>query len=74
MDTYPYADYDAMSNWMKRAQRRISQLQHRGRDLGYRTRLHRLVAEGFKLSAPKNSNLKTVMDFSFFDKINTAKE
>ena len=26
-----------------------------------------------KLSAPKNSNLKTVMDFSFFDKINTAK-
>ena len=26
-----------------------------------------------KLSAPRNSNLKTVMDFSFFDKINTAK-
>ena len=26
-----------------------------------------------KLSAPLNSNLKTVMDFSFFDKINTAK-
>ena len=27
-----------------------------------------------KLSTPKNSNLKTVMDFSFFDKINTAKK
>ena len=26
-----------------------------------------------KLSAPKNSNLKTVMDFSFYDKINIAR-
>jgi glycosidase len=26
-----------------------------------------------KLSAPRNSNLKTVMDFSFYDKINIAK-
>ena len=33
-----------------------------------------VIAVGFaKLSAPKNSNLKTVMDFSFYDKINIAK-
>ncbi len=41
--------------------------------MGYRAGLHSLVAKRFKLSAPRNSNLKTVMDFSFFEKVNTMK-
>ena len=53
MDTYPYADYDAMSNWMKELNEEYPQLQHRRRNLGYRTGLYSLVANGFQTLCPE---------------------
>lgn len=73
MDTYPYADYDAMSNWMKEINEEYPNYNTVGETWVTEPAYTAWWQKDSKLSAPKNSNLKTVMDFSFFDKINTAK-
>ena len=73
MDTYPYADYDAMSNWMKELNEEYPNYNTVGETWVTEPAYTAWWQMDSKLSAPKNSNLKTVMDFSFFDKINTAK-
>lgn len=73
MDTYPYADYDAMSNWMKELNEEYPNYNTVGETWVTEPAYTAWWQKDSKLSAPKNSNLKTVMDFSFFDRINTAK-
>ena len=73
MDTYPYADYDAMSNWMKELNEEYPNYNTVGETWVTEPAYTAWWQKDSKLSAPRNSNLKTVMDFSFFDKINTAK-
>lgn len=73
MDTYPYADYDAMSNWMKELNEEYPNFNTVGETWVTEPAYTAWWQKDSKLSAPKNSNLKSVMDFSFFDKINTAK-
>ncbi len=73
MDTYPYANYDAMSNWMKELNEEYPSYNTVGETWVTEPAYTAWWQMDSKLSAPKNSNLKTVMDFSFFDKINIAK-
>ena len=73
MDTYPYADYDAMSNWMKELNEEYPNYNTVGETWVTEPAYTAWWQKDSKLSAPLNSNLKTVMDFSFYDKINTAK-
>lgn len=73
MDTYPYADYDAMSNWMKKLNEEYPNYNTVGETWVTEPAYTAWWQKDSKLSAPRNSNLKTVMDFSFYDKMNTAK-
>ena len=73
MDTYPYADYDAMSDWMRELNEEYPNFNTVGETWVTEPAYTAWWQKDSKLSAPKNSNLKSVMDFSFFDKINTAK-
>lgn len=73
MDTYPYADYEAMSNWMKELNEQYPNYNTVGETWTPEPAYTAFWQKDSKLSAPRNSNLKTVMDFSFYDKINTAK-
>ncbi|MCI1683373.1 MAG: glycoside hydrolase family 13 protein [Bacteroides sp.] len=73
MDTYPYADYDAMSNWMKEINEEYPNFNTVGETWVTEPAYTAWWQKDSRLSAPKNSNLKTVMDFSFYDKINSAK-
>lgn len=73
MDTYPYADYDAMSNWMKELNEEYPNYNVVGETWVTEPAYTAWWQKDSKLSAPRNSNLKTVMDFSFYDKINQAK-
>ena len=73
MDTYPYADYDAMSNWMKELNEEYPNYNVVGETWVTEPAYTAWWQKDSKLSAPRNSNLKTVMDFSFYEKINQAK-
>lgn len=73
MDTYPYADYDGMSRWMAELNDEYPNYNTVGETWVTEPAYTAWWQKDSKLSAPKNSNLKTVMDFSFFDKINIAK-
>lgn len=73
MDTYPYADYDAMSNWMREINEEYPNFNTVGETWVTEPAYTAWWQKDSRLSAPKNSNLKTVMDFSFYDKINSAK-
>jgi len=73
MDTYPYADYDAMSNWQKALTEEYPNFNTVGETWNTEPAYTAWWQKDSKLSAPRNSYLKTVMDFSFFDKINLAK-
>ncbi|MBE6287804.1 MAG: alpha-amylase [Mediterranea massiliensis] len=73
MDTYPYADYDAMSEWMKQLNEEYPNYNTVGETWVTEPAYTAWWQKDSKLSAPRNSHLKTVMDFSFFDKINLAK-
>ncbi|WP_321331685.1 glycoside hydrolase family 13 protein [uncultured Bacteroides sp.] len=74
MDTYPYADYNAMSNWMKELNEEYPNYNVVGETWVTEPAYTAWWQKDSKLSTPKNSNLKTVMDFSLFDKINKAKD
>lgn len=73
MDTYPYADYDAMSNWMKELNDQYPNYNVVGETWVTEPAYTAWWQKDSKLSAPLNSHLKSVMDFSFYEKANMAK-
>lgn len=72
MDTYPYADYDAISQWMAALNAEYPHYNVVGETWVTEPAYTAWWQKDSKLSAPRNSHLKTVMDFSFYDKINQA--
>lgn len=73
MDTYPYADFDAMAEWMKELNEEYPNFNVVGESWVTEPAYTAYWQKDSKHAAPRNSNLKTVMDFSFYDKINQAK-
>ena len=73
MDTYPYADYNAMSRWMKALNDEYPFFNVVGETWVTEPAYTAWWQKDSRLSYPKNSHLKTVMDFAFFDRINKAK-
>ena len=72
MDTYPYAYADAMSQWMKELDEEYPHFNTVGETWVTEPAYTATWQKDSKLS-DHNSYLKTVMDFSFFDKLNQAK-
>ena len=72
MDTYPYADRKAMSQWMKILNEEYPNFNTVGETWVTEPAYTAAWQKDSKLSKV-NSYLKTVMDFSFYDKINLAK-
>lgn len=72
MDTYPYADRKAMSQWMKILNEDYPNFNTVGETWVTEPAYTAAWQKDSKLSKV-NSYLKTVMDFSFYDKINLAK-
>ena len=71
MDTYPYAYADAMAQWMKELDEEYPHFNTVGETWVTEPAYTAAWQKDSKLSA-HNSYLKTVMDFSFYDKINRA--
>lgn len=72
MDTYPYADRKAMAQWMKTLDAEYPNFNTVGETWVTEPQYTASWQKDSKLSKV-NSYLKTVMDFSFFDKLNQAK-
>ena len=72
MDTYPYADRKAMAEWMKVLDTEYPNFNTVGETWVTEPQYTAAWQKDSKLSS-MNSYLKTVMDFSFFDKLNQAK-
>ena len=72
MDTYPYADADAMALWMKTLNDEYPNFNVVGETWVTEPPYTAAWQKDSKI-AKKNSYLNTVMDFSFYDKINQAK-
>ena len=74
MDTYPYADREGMARWMKELDREYPNFNTVGETWVTEPAYTAAWQKDSHLTtdAP-NSYLKTVMDFSFFDKLNQAK-
>lgn len=72
MDTYPYADAQAMAGWMKELNDEYPNFNVVGETWVTEPAYTATWQKDSKV-AKINSNLKTVMDFSFYDKINQAK-
>ena len=78
MDTYPYAYADAMAQWMKELDDEYPNFNTVGETWVTEPAYTAAWQDGFltphsTLHTPRRSYLKTVMDFSFFDKLNQAK-
>ena len=72
MDTYPYAFADGMAQWMKELDEEYPNFNTVGETWVTEPAYTAAWQKDSKL-AKTNSYLKTVMDFSFFEKINMAK-
>jgi len=72
MDTYPYAYAEAMAQWMKELDDEYPHFNTVGETWVTEPASTATWQKDSKLSA-HNSYLKTVMDFSFFDKLSQAK-
>lgn len=72
MDTYPYADRAAMAQWMETLELEYPNFNTVGETWVTEPPYTAAWQKDSKLS-DLNSYLKTVMDFSFFEKINAAK-
>lgn len=72
MDTHPYADYKAMSEWLEELNKEYPNYNVVGEAWVTEPAYTAYWQKNSKISAPHNSNLKSVMDFSFYEKINTA--
>lgn len=73
MDTYPYADREAMAQWMARLNEEYPNFNTVGEAWVSEPAYTAAWQKDSKLSN-MNSNLKSVMDFAFFERINQAKE
>ena len=72
MDSYPYADRDAMALWMKTLDEEYPNYNTVGETWVTEPAYTAAWQKDSRLT-DRNSYLKTVMDFSFFDKLNQAK-
>ena len=72
MDTYPYADRQAMADWMKVLNKEYPNFNTVGETWVTEPAYTAAWQKDSKLS-DINSNLKTVMDFAFFDRLSHAK-
>ena len=72
MDTYPYADRQAMSEWMKVLNQEYPNFNTVGETWVTEPAYTAAWQKDSKLS-DINSNLKTVMDFALFDRLSQAK-
>ena len=72
MDTYPYADAQGMARWMKRLDTEYPNFNVVGETWVTEPGYTAAWQKDSRLT-PNNSYLKTVMDFSFFDKLAQAK-
>ena len=72
MDTYPYADRKAMAEWMKVLNQEYPNFNTVGETWVTEPAYTAAWQKDSKLS-DINSNLKTVMDFTFFDRLSQAK-
>ena len=72
MDTYPYADRTAMAHWMEVLNDEYPNFNTVGETWVTEPAYTAAWQKDSKLST-QNSNLKTVMDFAFFDRINACK-
>ena len=72
MDTYPYADAKGMARWMKELDEEYPNFNTVGETWVTEPAYTASWQKGSRLSKD-NSYLKTVMDFSFFDKLAQAK-
>ena len=72
MDTYPYADRDAIALWMKTLNDEYPNFNTVGETWVTEPAYTAAWQKDSKLSKT-NSNLKTVMDFAFFDRLSMAK-
>lgn len=72
MDTYPYADAAAMAEWMRQLNEEYPNFNVVG-ETWVTEPAYTAAWQGGSKVAKINSNLKSVMDFSFFDKLNMAK-
>ena len=74
MDTYPYAYREPMADWMRELQEEYPNFNTVGEtwvtEPGYTAAWQK---DAHAIVGSPNSYLKTVMDFSFFDKLNQAK-
>lgn len=73
MDTYPYADAKGMARWMKELDEEYPNFNTVGETWVTEPAYTAAWQKDSKLSE-ENSYLKTVMDFSFFDKLSQAKK
>ena len=72
MDTYPYAYAEAMAQWMKELNEEYPNFNTVGETWVTEPAYTATWQKGSKLT-DNNSHLKTVMDFSFYDKMNSAR-
>jgi glycosidase len=72
MDTYPYAYAEAMAQWMKELNDEYPNFNTVG-ETWVTEPAYTAAWQGDSQLSTVNSQLKTVMDFSFYDKINQAK-
>ena len=72
MDTYPYAYADAMARWMKRLDNEYPNFNVVGETWVENPAYTAAWQKDNKMGKPE-SYLKTVMDFSFYEKIDSAK-
>jgi glycosidase len=72
MDTYPYADRKAMARWMETLDEEYPNFNTVGETWVTEPAYTAAWQKDSKLQ-PTNSYLKTVMDFSFYDRLNQAK-
>ena len=72
MDTYPYAYADAMARWMKRINDEYPNFNVVGETWVEHPAYTAAWQQGNKMGKPE-SHLKTVMDFSFYEKVDSAK-
>ena len=78
MDTYPYAYADAMAQWMKEIDEEYPNFNSVGEtwvtEPAYTAAWQdKFTVNSLQFTDDKRSYLKTVMDFSFFEKLNQAK-
>ena len=71
MDTYPYADREAMALWMKTLEREYPNFNTVGETWVTEPAYTAAWQKDSKLSSV-NSYLKTVMDFAFYNRVNMA--